>query len=83
MQTQLVTVTSSPENARIEINDVERGSTDYQGFLFPGNYFIRVAKNGYKTIQQSIEVVDGDTNAFHFELEEYGGDLMLTLSFKC
>ncbi|MCR9132777.1 MAG: PEGA domain-containing protein [bacterium] len=80
MQTQLVTVTSSPENARIEINDVERGSTDYQGFLFPGNYFIRVAKNGYKTIQQSIEVVDGDTNAFHFELEEYGGDLMLTLS---
>ena len=80
METQLITITSEPDGARIEINDVERGTTDYQGFLFPGDYFIRVAKNGYRSVQQSISVVDGDTNSFHFELDEFGGDLNLTIS---
>ncbi len=80
MQTQLVTISSNPEGARVEVNDVERGLTNYQGFLFPGDYFVRVAKNGYKSAQQTITIFEGDTNSYHFELEEFGGDLNLRVS---
>lgn len=85
IQLTTVTYTSDPPDARIEINNVEVGQTNRQEFQFPGTYFIRITKPGFKTIQQSITVVenrssDPSLNEFHFRLEQSIGELNLTLN---
>ncbi len=85
IQLTTVTYTSDPSDARIEINNVEVGQTNRQEFQFPGTYFIRITKPGFKTIQQSITVVenlsnDPSLNEFHFRLEQSIGEINLTLN---
>jgi len=80
LQPQTITITSSPSEARVELNDVVKGNTDIQLFEFPGDYFVRISKVGYKSVQQTISVVDSRANTFNFVLEEYGGELNLNVS---
>ncbi len=77
---ETITITSVPTDAIIELNNVVRGNTDAQFFELPGDYFIRISKAGYKTIQQNITIGEGQNNSFNFVLEEFGGQLDLTLS---
>lgn len=85
IQPTTITYTSDPPEARLEINNVEIGETSLQEFRFPGTYFIRISKPGYKSIQQSITIVenlsnDPSLNKFHFRLEQSVGELNLTLN---
>jgi hypothetical protein len=85
IQLTTATYTSDPTDARLEINNVEVGQTNRQEFQFPGTYFVRVTKPGYKTIQQSVTVVenlsnDASLNQFHFRLEQSIGELNLSLN---
>lgn len=80
LQPQRITITSSPSEASVELNDVARGNTDLQLFEFPGEYFVRISKAGYKSIQQAISVIEGQDNTFNFVLEEFSGDLSLNVT---
>ncbi len=80
LEPQTITITSTPSDAIIEINNVVRGNTDRQLFEFPGDYFVRISKAGYKSIQQTISVVENESNTFNFVLEEFGGDLNLSIT---
>lgn len=80
IQPQVVTITSAPTDARLEINNTDRGNTDYQGFLFPGEYLVRISKSGYKSVQQMINIIEDTPNSFDFILEEFGGVLDLNIS---
>lgn len=85
LQPVRVTVTTTPSDARLEINNVDRGTTDWQNFIFPGQYFLRLSKNGYKTIQETITVVENPSNDpalnnFDYTLDSFEGELILTLN---
>jgi hypothetical protein len=78
VQPQTVTITSTPTDAIIELNNSVRGTTDYQFFELPGDYFVRISKAGYKTVQQNITIAENQNNSFKFVLEEFGGQLNIT-----
>ncbi len=80
LQPQLITITSTPTDAIIEINNSVRGNTDIQFFEFPGEYFVRISKAGYKSIQETITVLENQQNSFNYQLEEFGGVLILDLT---
>ncbi|MCG8374692.1 MAG: PEGA domain-containing protein, partial [Balneolales bacterium] len=67
-----VTFTTNPGQASIEINNVLRANDNFQDFYFPGEYFVRISKTGYRTINQTVTVVENPAqdpllNVFNFE----------------
>lgn len=83
LQIQKFVITSNPDGASVEIDgNALPNQTNLDGFRYPGDYFVRVSKPGYKVEQRSITIKEGVTNTFNFNLEEFGGDLVLNLSPK-
>lgn len=83
LQIQKFVITSNPDGASVEIDgDALPNQTNLDGFRYPGDYFVRVSKPGYKVEQRSITIKEGVTNTFNFNLEEFGGDLVLNLTPK-
>lgn len=83
LQIQKFVITSNPDGASIEIDgNALPNQTNLDGFRYPGDYFVRVSKPGYKIEQRLITIKEGVTNSFNFNLEEFGGDLVLNLSPK-
>jgi formylglycine-generating enzyme required for sulfatase activity len=66
IELQLVTIRSTPEKARIFINDVEVGITNKQLFYYPGEYNLVLAKSTYETIADTITIVENDENTFNY-----------------
>ena len=83
LQIQKYVITSNPDGASVEIDgNALPNQTNLDGFRYPGDYFVRVSKPGYKVEQRSITIKEGVTNTFNFNLEEFGGDLVLNLTPK-
>lgn len=83
LQIQKFVITSNPDGASVEIDgNALPNQTNLDGFRYPGDYFVRVSKPGYKVEQRSITIKEGVTNTFNFNLEEFGGDLVLNLTPK-
>lgn len=85
LQVEPVTIQTLPNQASIEVNNVLKSNNDYQDFLYPGDYYIRISKAGYKTVGETITVVENRTqdpnvNVFTFNLEKYAGTLNLNVS---
>lgn len=74
-----VTFTSEPKNAKIYINDVERGETDRGLFLLPNKYQIRLSKSGYSDTTVSITVNERSPKRYSFTLAKNTGTLRLTV----
>jgi formylglycine-generating enzyme required for sulfatase activity len=77
VEQQLVTFMSDPPNARLYINNFERGTTNIDDFKFPGTYKIRLSKPGYFDLDEEIEVVKGKENKFTFKLEKNSGSIII------
>lgn len=78
---EVVTINTNPTGATVYINNVRQNRTsNLQEFLFPGEYSIRITLSEYKDIETSVTVVENGANSFDFELEKFGGTLVLNLT---
>jgi LysM repeat protein len=73
-----VTLKSNPAGARILINDVDEGRTNKQLLKYPGEYSLRITKNNYETISESIRVAEIEDNSWTFNLVKSTATLTLT-----
>ncbi len=71
----LVRFRSQPDNAVIMIDNAERGTTDRDLWLFPGRYELQLIRANYITVNEVIEVVDGEENFFSWNLQKNVGTL--------
>lgn len=79
---QVVTISSDPNGAKIFIDNIEKGETNKQLFLYPGEYSLRLSKSGFHDVVRKIDVIDNIKNAFSFPLEKNVGTLSLDLNPK-
>lgn len=63
-----VQIKSNPANARIFIDNVDRGVTEFSSYLYPQKYSIRIVKNGYVDIIDTIEVKNNPDSLFSYNL---------------
>jgi len=66
----IITIKSTPLGASIFIDDVVIGETNYQPFLFPGKYNLRLSLSKYETIEKMITVTEVGSNIFSYNLEK-------------
>jgi len=76
----MITIKSVPTGAAIYLNNDEIGKTNKQPFRFPGNYYLRLVKNKYETIDTTIIVTETGNNIFSYYLEK--STVMLTISIN-
>jgi hypothetical protein len=76
-----VRIRSNVPQARVEINEDEKGIADRNGsfdyFLFPGIYNVRLSKSGYLAERQTIEVLSNQENNVTFDLTPNTGTLRI------
>ncbi|MEA2066719.1 MAG: PA14 domain-containing protein, partial [Thermotogota bacterium] len=63
-----VWITSTPDNAKIQINRQDYGYTNKEVSLSPGNYEIYLSKSKFEDVVQIIEVNEDKENIFVFTL---------------
>jgi formylglycine-generating enzyme required for sulfatase activity len=81
LQQQKFVITSNPDGAFVEMDgNALPKQTNLDGFRYPGDYFVRVSKPGYKVEQRSITIEEDGKNTFNFNLKEIGGTLVLNLT---
>ena len=74
-----VEIRSVPEKAKVYINnDLKEKETDAGFFLYPGNYSVRLTKEGYLPVEEKIKVESAKQNKFVYTLKKSTG--MLTIS---
>jgi len=66
----MITIKSVPTGAKIFLDYVEIGKTNYQPFKFPGTYSLRLSLSKYETIEETITVKETGTNTFSYNLEK-------------
>jgi formylglycine-generating enzyme required for sulfatase activity len=64
-----VTINSDPKEANIYINNIDKGLTNKDLFLFPGSYQIKLVKKGYFEYKDWIKILDGEDNIFNYNLK--------------
>ena len=74
-----VQINSIPAEARIYINNVEKGVTNKGLFMYPGNYTLKLLKLGYMDIEEKIDVTDGKENKFMYNLIKNAGMLVVNV----
>jgi len=65
----MVSFSSSPSGAEIEVDGVFRGSTPSEISLDPGPRKINISKRGFETYERTIQVLSGSTQRISVELE--------------
>ncbi|MBN2830374.1 MAG: PEGA domain-containing protein, partial [Candidatus Cloacimonetes bacterium] len=73
-----VTIKSVPDGADIYINNINEGKTNLQPFYFPGSYNLRLVKDKYDTVEETITVTENGKNEFSFTLTK--NTSLLTIS---
>ena len=72
---------TSPGGARVFIDGIERGVTPYRpANLRPGDYFIRLVKDGYKERRFRISLHPGSLLELDLELEKAVGTVMVQVA---
>ena len=59
--TGIITVTSTPSDSRVLVDEVMVGLTPHSGEYAPGVHTVKVTKNGYKDYETSVTVETGKT----------------------
>ena len=73
-----VTITSTPKDAKIFLNNTDKGQTDNQFFEMPGTYDLKLTKSGYLNIEKKITITIGGSNTFNYELVKNSGTITFT-----
>lgn len=73
----LVSFNSDPEDANIYINNSLRGKTNRNLFLYPGTYDLKISKNNYQEVIDTIYVQESLENVFSYKLNKNHGVLIL------
>lgn len=68
-------VATTPEGANLYIEGVLKGKTPLELMLIPGKYRLRVEKQGYRAVEQEVEVPKEGTFRVSLELERKRGTL--------
>jgi formylglycine-generating enzyme required for sulfatase activity len=66
----LVKVRSNPDGATIFINSINEGKTNKQLYKFTGNYILRLTKDKYDQIEETIAVSEKGNNSFEYNLQK-------------
>jgi sulfatase modifying factor 1 len=80
VEPQSVTISSTPDGAKIFINNMEKGETNKGLFLFPAKYSLKLSKSGYVDVQKEIEVKENETNKFTYALIKNSGTLVINVT---
>ena len=64
----LVKFRSQPDGADLYIDNVNKGKTNRDLFLYPGTYSVKLMKDGYISIDGIMEVPDKGPNEFNYSL---------------
>ena len=75
-----VQIRTVPTNAKIVVNNTERGVTDKGLFLYPGKYQLKLTLNGYVDVEQQIVIEENGKNAFSYTLEKNIGVLQFSIT---
>jgi len=76
----MVTIQSTPREADIYINNVNEGKTNKQIFKLPGEYSLRLSKDKYETVEQTIHVTESGQNTWSFTLQKTTAILSLSVT---
>lgn len=68
LQQGQLTVTSSPDKARLLIDGRVEGTTPFAGALPVGEHTIMLQKDGYESVEQTINIARGETTALELSL---------------
>ena len=79
LEIEAVTIRSTPPDAAVYIDGMQEGITTFQDFFFPGEYLVRLTKDGYRDFETQILVEENAENNFAFELERFAGTLQLSV----
>ena len=66
----MITIKSEPTEADIYINNVNEGKTNKQLFKFPGDYELRLVKDKYDTVDETINISESGNNIFNNTLQK-------------
>lgn len=75
-----VKISSFPIGAKIYINNVSKGETDKEIYLFPGTYTLKLVKSGFLEKVKTIEVKEGIAVASSDTLKKNTGILKINVS---
>ncbi len=75
----MLTIRSTPSEADVSLDSVAEGRTNRQIFRFPGSYRLRLAKAGYETIEEEINVKESGDNTFDYSLSKATVSLSISL----
>lgn len=79
VELQTVAIASAPEGAKIYLDNVYKGETDRQIFLYPGVYTLKLAKSGCLDVQDKIYVKEDTLNKYYYTLLNHSGTLVLSV----
>ncbi|AXI24711.1 serine/threonine protein kinase [Methanofervidicoccus sp. A16] len=68
----ILKISSDPSDAEVYINGEYRGNTPLELKLDPGNYSVKVTKDGYENYETKIEIKTGKTTEVNAVLKPYG-----------
>jgi Family of unknown function (DUF5683)/PEGA domain len=79
---QLIAVTfrSIPSQAKLFIDNMEKGLTDFGDYFYPGKYKVRVLKSGYLDYEEEINIDENGDNKFTYKLTKNRCYLQLTVN---
>jgi hypothetical protein len=66
----ILDISSEPRNAEIEIDGVFAGTTPRTKRLDPGEYKIKISRNGYKTWEKKVRVTANEEFPLSVQLEK-------------
>ncbi len=64
----MLTIKSNPKEADIYINNIKEGSTNKQLFKYPDNYQLRIVKDKFDSVEETITVTSSGSNEFSYTL---------------
>ncbi|MDP8231892.1 MAG: TonB family protein [Candidatus Zophobacter franzmannii] len=68
IETVVITIKSVPQGANISIDSKDEGKTDDQLFRYPRKYSLRLSKDKYEPVEDSITVTEAGKNVFEYVL---------------
>ncbi len=74
-----ITINSVPQEAKIFIDEVEKGETNRGLFLYPGKYRLRLSKGGYSDTSMTINVTESAKKEINITLVKNTGLLTYTV----
>jgi formylglycine-generating enzyme required for sulfatase activity len=70
---RFVTIKTIPTNAKVYVNKIEKGESDFDFIEYLGKYEIRIIKPGYLERIDTINVVEKSDNIFSYQLIKNSG----------